>query len=122
MLGADVLGTFGVRLPYLLKVLAIDAPLSLQAHPDPRQAREGFADEEARRVPVGAPERRYRDPAAKLELLCALTEVEALCGFRDPARSAVLLGSLGVEALDPVTRRLAEGPPAQAVRDVWPGC
>jgi mannose-6-phosphate isomerase len=126
VLGADVLGTFGARLPFLLKILAIDAPLSLQAHPDPRQAREGFTDEEARGVPIDAPERRYRDPAAKPELLCALTEVEALCGFRDPARSAVLLESLGVEALNPVTRRLAEGPPAQAIRDVlaqlltWP--
>src|SRR3954463_8291300 len=33
-LGAEVAGEFGARLPYLMKVLAAEAPLSLQAHPD----------------------------------------------------------------------------------------
>src|SRR5664279_1200652 len=41
--GAHVARRFGPRLPFLLKVLAADAPLSLQAHPSSRQAVEGFA-------------------------------------------------------------------------------
>ena len=35
------------RLPFLLKVLAADEPLSLQAHPSAEQAAAGFAREEA---------------------------------------------------------------------------
>src|SRR5690606_10237415 len=45
------------RLPFLLKVLAAEAPLSLQAHPTPLQAEEGFARENAAGVPLDAPTR-----------------------------------------------------------------
>ncbi|MEV4829039.1 mannose-6-phosphate isomerase, class I [Micromonospora sp. NPDC049257] len=47
-LGDQVVGRFGARLPFLLKVLAAEAPLSLQAHPDAEQARAGYAAEQAR--------------------------------------------------------------------------
>jgi mannose-6-phosphate isomerase len=126
VLGVDVFRAFGARLPFLLKVLAIEAPLSLQVHPDPKQAAEGFVADEARGIPLDAPERRYRDPYAKPEVLCAVTEVEALCGFRDPTRSAVLLEGLGVDPLVPIARGLVEGQPSQAIREVlarlltWP--
>src|SRR3954462_14462123 len=46
-LGGAVRKHFGDRLPFLMKVLAADTPLSLQAHPTPAQARAGFAAEEA---------------------------------------------------------------------------
>src|SRR5690606_14930111 len=46
-------GVCGRPLPFLLKVLAIGAPLSLQVHPDLDQAREGFDREEAAGVPRG---------------------------------------------------------------------
>jgi mannose-6-phosphate isomerase len=45
LLGADVAARFGGRLPFLLKVLAIARPLSLQVHPGPERARAGFAGE-----------------------------------------------------------------------------
>src|SRR6187402_1741757 len=41
-------------LPFLLKVLAADAPLSLQAHPTLEQAAAGFARENAAGVPLDA--------------------------------------------------------------------
>src|SRR5688572_23383139 len=44
-LGEAVIRDFEGRLPFLLKVLAVATPLSLQAHPDRAQAREGFARE-----------------------------------------------------------------------------
>ncbi|MDF2694613.1 MAG: Mannose-6-phosphate isomerase [Labilithrix sp.] len=72
-LGAEVVRELGPRLPFLLKVLAAAEPLSLQAHPTLEQARAGFADEEQRGIPLGAPNRNYKDPAHKPELLCALT-------------------------------------------------
>jgi mannose-6-phosphate isomerase len=118
VLGPHVLKAFGARLPFLVKVLAVETSLSLQVHPDPLQAAEGFAEEQAQDVPLNAPERRYPDASAKPEMLYALTEVEALCGFRDPTRSAALLDGLGVAQLVPIARRLAEGSPPEAIREV----
>lgn len=75
-------------LPYLLKVLAADGPLSLQAHPSPEQARAGFERENAAGLAAGSPDRNYKDPFHKPELIFALSDpFEALCGFRDPAES-----------------------------------
>ena len=71
-------------LPYLLKVLAAAHPLSIQAHPSPEQAREGFARENAAGIALDAAHRNYRDDAHKPELIYALSDTfEALCGFRD---------------------------------------
>jgi mannose-6-phosphate isomerase len=121
LLGSEALERFGPRLPFLLKVLAAAEPLSLQAHPSAAQAQAGFADEEARGVPLDAPHRRYRDAWPKPELLRALTPVTALCGFREPDVTLELLAALGVdelawlaealrqdgeEALGPAVRRL----------------
>ncbi|MCZ7376767.1 mannose-6-phosphate isomerase, class I [Micromonospora sp. WMMC250] len=119
-LGQRVSERFGSRLPFLLKVLAADAPLSLQAHPDAEQARAGYAAEEGR--PEG--ERNYSDPHHKPELLVALTPFEALCGFRDPAESAEALAAFGVPELTPVVAALRTGPAGlrTAVRTLlgWP--
>ncbi|GAB4530251.1 MAG: hypothetical protein Tsb0020_46830 [Haliangiales bacterium] len=81
-------------LPYLLKLLAAAQPLSIQVHPNSAQARAGFAREQAAGVPLDAPERCYRDPHHKPELLLALTEFDALCGFRPPAEQAQALTAL----------------------------
>ena len=61
---------FGPRLPFLLKILAAGAPLSLQVHPDLAQAKEGYADEERRGIPVdaGAPQLQGRQPQARTDL------------------------------------------------------
>ena len=85
-------GVDGKHLPFLLKVLGIGAPLSLQVHPDKQQALDGFAREQAAGVPLDARERNYGDDNHKPELLVALGEVSALCGFRslDEARADVL--------------------------------
>lgn len=82
-------------LPYLLKVLAADTPLSLQAHPTPAQAAEGFARENADGVPLDAPWRNYRDPFAKPELIVAVNDgFQALCGFRPIAESLAFVNDL----------------------------
>lgn len=75
-------GVNGGQLPFLLKVLAIGAPLSLQVHPNKAQAEAGFAAEEAAGVSSSDPTRNYGDPNHKPELLVALSEVTALSGFR----------------------------------------
>jgi mannose-6-phosphate isomerase len=99
MLGSEVVARFGAKLPFLLKVLAVDSPLSLQAHPNREQAARGFAREEAAGIAHDAPTRMYKDDSHKPELLCALTPFEALSGFRSPAASAELFEQLGVTEL-----------------------
>ncbi|GAA4632066.1 mannose-6-phosphate isomerase, class I [Actinoallomurus vinaceus] len=116
-LGPAAVARFGPRLPFLLKVLAIAAPLSLQVHPDREQAERGFA---AEATPPGDPARNYKDDWPKPELLCALTDVHALCGMRDPGESAELLAK--VPALRPVVDSLAAGDLRAAVKTLltWP--
>jgi len=112
-LGADAVARFGPRLPFLLKVLAAEAPLSLQAHPDLARARERFAAGDA----------NYVDANHKPELLVAIEPFEALCGFRDPQRSADALEALGGAAVAPVVTHLRRGDLRKAVELLltWPG-
>ncbi|MET4663030.1 mannose-6-phosphate isomerase [Streptomyces sp. PvP037] len=117
-LGPDSVARFGPRLPFLLKLLAAGGPLSLQVHPDLTQAKEGYADEERRGVPVTAPHRNYKDANHKPELVCALTEFDGLCGFRDPLRAAELLDGLGVDTLKPYVDLLHAHPEEAALREV----
>lgn len=91
----EVLDEAGVvRPPFLLKVLAAGAPLSLQVHPTTEQAREGFQRENEAGIPVDAPERSYRDPNAKPEIIVAATQMEALCGLRPIEESRALVGAV----------------------------
>ncbi|MGW7079716.1 mannose-6-phosphate isomerase, class I [Streptomyces sp. NPDC054866] len=117
-LGRAAVARFGPRLPFLLKILAAGAPLSLQVHPDLEQAREGYEDEESRGVPIDAPNRNYKDANHKPELICALTEFDGLCGFRDPVETADLLAGLGVDSLKPYVDLLHAKPEEGALREV----
>ncbi|MGW0909902.1 mannose-6-phosphate isomerase, class I [Streptomyces sp. NPDC002853] len=117
-LGRAAVARFGPRLPFLLKLLAAGAPLSLQVHPDLEQAREGYEDEERRGVPINAPHRNYKDANHKPELICALTEFDGLCGFRDPVEAADLLAGLGVDSLKPYVDLLHAKPGDGALREV----
>jgi mannose-6-phosphate isomerase len=113
VIGEDPAGALGSAaerfggLPFLLKVLAAAEPLSLQAHPSAVQAADGFAREERLGIPIDAPHRVFRDGSHKPELVCALTEFHALCGFRPAAGSVALLEALAVPALEPLGRRPA---------------
>lgn len=115
-LGADTAEAFG-RLPFLLKILAAAAPLSLQAHPSAAQAEEGFVREEAAGIPIDAPARSFRDRSHKPELICALTEFDALCGFRPPEATIAVFDSIGTPGLVGIADRLrADGSPAGIAR------
>ncbi|MEL6189418.1 MAG: type I phosphomannose isomerase catalytic subunit, partial [Myxococcota bacterium] len=81
VLGSEVQQRFG-GLPYLIKILAMNKPLSIQVHPDRDQAAAGFAREEAEGRSQDDPQRFYRDERHKPELLVALRTTYALCGFR----------------------------------------
>ncbi|MFI0732988.1 mannose-6-phosphate isomerase, class I [Streptomyces sp. NPDC021225] len=117
-LGPDAVSHFGPRLPFLLKVLAAASPLSLQVHPDLAQAGAGFADEEARGVPLDAAHRNYKDANHKPELICALTPFDGLCGFRDADQAGELLAALEVDSLKPYVDVLHAHPESHALREV----
>ena len=118
-LGRSVRARFGDRLPFLVKVLAADEPLSLQAHPSAQQAVEGYAHEDRCGVPVTSPERNYRDRSHKPELLVALGDFEALAGFRPAAASVALMRALAVPALDPFVALLAGQSDADGLRALF---
>ena len=69
--------------PWLVKILAIQKPLSLQLHPNTEQAVRGFETEEAKGIKQDDPKRLYPDEKAKSELVCALTPFKAFCGLRN---------------------------------------
>ena len=79
----------------LVKLLSCEVPLSLQTHPDTAQARRGFAREEAAGIARDAATRMYRDESDKPEILIALDDFEALCGFADTDASIALLHEIG---------------------------
>jgi mannose-6-phosphate isomerase len=95
-------------LPFLLKVLAASAPLSLQAHPTPEQAERGFARENEAGIPLDAPNRNYRDPFHKPELIYALSDpFRALSGFRPVAETRRVLEVVSWdERIAPLLHRL----------------
>ena len=117
-LGA-VATVFDGRLPFLLKILAAEEPLSLQAHPSADQARTGFAQENHTRVPLDSPMRNYRDDSHKPELVVALDRFEALAGFRDPLRTVELLLALNVPELKQYAELLAAQPDSGGLRTLF---
>ena len=97
------------RLPFLLKVLAASAPLSLQAHPTAAQAREGFERENATGVALDDPARNYKDDQHKPELIVAISDpFRALCGFRPVSDSRADLLGLRDDRLAPLVERLVD--------------
>ena len=85
----------GDSLPFLLKVLAAEQPLSIQAHPSPEQARAGFAREDEAGIDRDAPHRNYRDEFHKPELAFALSpQFDALVGFREISETRFVVAEL----------------------------
>jgi mannose-6-phosphate isomerase len=99
ILGLKAAAEFNRRLPFLFKVLAAAAPLSIQAHPNGEQAAAGFERENQGGLPLDDPQRNYRDPNSKPECICALTPFWIMCGFRPPQRILEALRTLSPGAL-----------------------
>ncbi|XP_011505532.1 PREDICTED: mannose-6-phosphate isomerase [Ceratosolen solmsi marchali] len=72
ILGNKVEEIYGKKLPFLFKVLSINKALSIQVHPN---------KEQAEKLHEAQPE-LYKDANHKPEMAIALTEFEALYGFR----------------------------------------
>ncbi|MBN6075123.1 mannose-6-phosphate isomerase, class I [Aggregatibacter actinomycetemcomitans] len=81
-LGTQSRGLFGENLPYLLKILDVANPLSIQLHPTKKQAEIGFAQENAAGVALNDPKRTYKDDNHKPEMMIALSDFWLLHGFK----------------------------------------
>src|SRR4051812_18585459 len=91
-------------LPFMVKLLAADRPLSLQVHPSRSLAEIGYAREDEEGVPVDAAERVYKDRNHKPEMVYALSTFDSLIGFRPTAEILRVLGPLDT----PLSQRLAD--------------
>lgn len=116
MLGPQVTQAFGARLPYLLKVLAAGQALSLQVHPSPEQAREGYAAENRAGIAPDAPTRSFHDDQHKPEMILALTQFEGLAGFRQAGVILDLFDGLAGGLAGQVRAHLRADPGAGGVR------
>jgi len=105
VLGDTTAQRFENRLPFLFKVLAASKPLSIQAHPNLQQAREGFDRENEAGIDIKAPDRNYRDANHKPECICALTDFWALNGFRDGEDITIQLTTLCPRTLNELIAR-----------------
>ncbi|WED24937.1 mannose-6-phosphate isomerase, class I [Vibrio sp. JC009] len=87
------------ELPYLFKILAAQSPLSIQVHPSKKQAELGFQREEEAKIPRNDSNRSYKDPNHKPELVYALTEYQAMNGFRVFSEILKLIKQVNVTAI-----------------------
>ena len=103
-------------LPFMMKLLAAERPLSLQVHPTQADAEEGFHREQAAGLSIHDPVRCYRDRSHKPEMLYALGPFELLAGFRRPDLIRETFRGLDVPGLAPVLAALNHSDPGTALR------
>ncbi|WNJ96886.1 mannose-6-phosphate isomerase, class I [Vibrio ruber] len=104
-LSAQIHQTYG-ELPFLFKVLAADKALSIQVHPCKADAEIGYARENQQHIPLNAPERNYKDPNHKPELVYALTPYHALNGFRPLDDIIQTLTKMNLQPIEPLVKQL----------------
>ncbi|MFW6131433.1 MAG: mannose-6-phosphate isomerase, class I [Candidatus Aminicenantaceae bacterium] len=97
ILGKEISKKFENKLPYLFKVLTAEKALSLQTHPDKKQAKKGFISENAKGIPFHSPLRNYKDINPKTELICALNYFWVLVNFRKIEDIIISLRQLGLK-------------------------
>lgn len=121
ILGRKAARQFDGQLPYLFKVLAAEKPLSLQAHPDSRQAAEGFKREIQQGVSMDAFDRNYKDEQHKPECICALTRFWGINGFRKISEIQALLDRIHLPELAPRLEQLRKSPGPAGLKQFFHG-
>ena len=107
---------FGDELPYLLKILDVEKPLSIQLHPTKAQAEKGFEAENAKGVSLTDSTRTYKDRNHKPEMMIALSDFWLLHGFKIKSQ---ILTTLNVRpSLQPLAEKLGKQSLAEFYADV----
>ncbi|WP_187614793.1 mannose-6-phosphate isomerase, class I [Vibrio cholerae] len=120
VLGEQTAAQFG-ELPYLFKILAAENALSIQVHPNKQQAELGFAREEQQGIALTAANRNYKDPNHKPELVYALTEYQAMNGFRANQEILNYFIELSIDEIQPLVDAFQSNPTEQGLRDFFSG-
>lgn len=119
VLGEAAAEKFGKKLPFLFKVLAAEKPLSLQAHPNSHQAKEGFERENRLGISLMASNRNYKDDNHKPECICALTRFWGMNGFRRISEITRYLGLLCKDVLKDEIAVLENQPNSQGLKSLF---
>ena len=110
ILGEGIARKFRNQLPFLFKVLAAAKPLSIQCHPNLKQAEAGFRREESCGLGLRSTERNYKDQNHKPEIFCALRPSWVLKGFRNLSEIRFLIDKLGLSsAMGGISTALGKG-------------
>ena len=107
---------FGDELPYLLKILDVEKPLSIQLHPTKDQAEKGFEAENAKGVALADGTRTYKDRNHKPEMMIALSDFWLLHGFK--TKSQILATLNARPSLQPLAEKLGKQSLAEFYADV----
>ena len=107
---------FGDELPYLLKILDVEKPLSIQLHPTKAQAEKGFEAENAKGVVLTDGTRTYKDRNHKPEMMIALSDFWLLHGFK--TKSQILATLNAHPSLQPLAKKLSTQSLAEFYADV----
>jgi mannose-6-phosphate isomerase len=119
VLGKEAAEKFGGKLPYLFKVLAAAMPLSIQAHPNAHQAREGFDRENRLGISLMSSHRNYKDDHHKPECICALTRFWGMNGFRKIPEIIQYLGMLCGDVLEDEIALIADMPDSRGLKRLF---
>ena len=104
---------FQNELPFIMKILAIREPLSIQVHPNEQQAEEGFTS--AQSSLIGA--QSYSSPRGKEEIVCALTETDIKFGFREVNEIHAIIDAAGHSELSWLKESLSEETPYESLKE-----
>ena len=107
---------FGDELPYLLKILDVEKPLSIQLHPTKAQAEKGFEAENAKGVSLTDNTRIYKDRNHKPEMMIALSDFWLLHGFK--TKDQILATLNARPSLQPLAEKLGKQSLAEFYADV----
>ena len=119
VLGKKAAEKFGKKLPYLFKVLAAAKPLSIQAHPNSHQAKDGFERENRQGISLMSSNRNYKDDNHKPECICALTRFWGMNGFRGIPEITRYLGALCKDVLADEIALIKSQPNSQGLKRLF---
>ncbi|OAJ95880.1 mannose-6-phosphate isomerase [Vibrio bivalvicida] len=119
-LGKETATKFG-ELPYLFKILAAEQALSIQVHPSKAQAESGFTKEQQLGLPLTASNRNYKDPNHKPELVYALTQYQAMNGFRPIAEIIEYFEQLAIAEIQRLLDELTKEPNSHGLASFFAG-
>ena len=104
---------FQNELPFIMKILAIREPLSIQVHPNAQQAEEGFASTQSGFTAAQS----YSSPRGKEEIVCALTETDLKFGFREINEIHAIIEAAGHSDFSRLKESLSRETPTEGLKN-----